>query len=86
MAESQARLQSLSEEFTQLQQELQAAIQSRQKLEAQKQENTNVQKVSYEQYALLLLTHSKTLALTQYRNSNASRMAKTSTSWLARYC
>ncbi|KAI1398182.1 Prefoldin beta-like protein [Hypoxylon fuscum] len=44
MAESQARLQSLSEEFTQLQQELQAAIQSRQKLEAQKQENTNVQK------------------------------------------
>ncbi|KAL7619384.1 Prefoldin subunit 6 [Parahypoxylon ruwenzoriense] len=41
MAEIQARLQSLSEEFTKLQQELQAAVQSRQKLEAQKQENTN---------------------------------------------
>ncbi|KAI2603326.1 Prefoldin beta-like protein [Hypoxylon fragiforme] len=44
MAEIQARLQSLSEEFTKLQQELQTAVQSRQKLEAQKQENSNVQK------------------------------------------
>ncbi|KAI1103376.1 Prefoldin beta-like protein [Jackrogersella minutella] len=44
MAEVQARLQGLSEEFTKLQQELQADVQSRQKLEAQKQENTNVQK------------------------------------------
>ncbi|KAI2616761.1 Prefoldin beta-like protein [Hypoxylon sp. NC1633] len=44
MAEAQARLQSLSEEYTKLQQELQAAVDSRQKLEAQKQENTNVQK------------------------------------------
>ncbi|KAI0121783.1 Prefoldin beta-like protein [Daldinia grandis] len=44
MAEVQVRLQGLSEEFTKLQQELQTAVQSRQKLEAQKQENTNVQK------------------------------------------
>ncbi|KAI0838538.1 Prefoldin beta-like protein [Hypoxylon sp. FL0890] len=44
MAEIQARLQSLSEDYTKLQQELQAAVQSRQKLEAQKQENSNVQK------------------------------------------
>ncbi|KAI1771059.1 Prefoldin beta-like protein [Hypoxylon cercidicola] len=44
MAEVQARLQSLSEEYTKLQQELQAAVQSQQKLEAQGQENTNVQK------------------------------------------
>ncbi|KAI0179645.1 Prefoldin beta-like protein [Hypoxylon sp. FL1284] len=44
MAEGQARLQSLSEEYTKLQQELQAAVQSQQKLEAQSQENTNVQK------------------------------------------
>ncbi|KAI5859854.1 Prefoldin beta-like protein [Durotheca rogersii] len=44
MAEIQAQLQSLSEEFTALQQELQTVVQSRQKLEAQKQENTNVQK------------------------------------------
>ncbi|KAI1075159.1 Prefoldin beta-like protein [Whalleya microplaca] len=44
MAEIQARLQALSEDFTKLQQELQAAVQSRQKLEAQKQENTGVQK------------------------------------------
>ena len=46
MAEVQARLQSLSEDYTKLQQELQTAVQSQQKLEAQKQENTNVQKVS----------------------------------------
>ncbi|KAI1803249.1 Prefoldin beta-like protein [Daldinia bambusicola] len=44
MAEVQARLQSFSEEFSKLQQELQTAVQSRQKLEAQKQENANVQK------------------------------------------
>ncbi|XXH02054.1 Prefoldin subunit 6 [Hypoxylon texense] len=44
MAEVQARLQSLSEDYTKLQQELQAAVQSQQKLEAQGQENTNVQK------------------------------------------
>ncbi|KAI1378133.1 Prefoldin beta-like protein [Hypoxylon crocopeplum] len=44
MAEVQARLQSLSEDYTKLQQELQGAVQSQQKLEAQKQENTNVQK------------------------------------------
>ncbi|KAI2466960.1 Prefoldin beta-like protein [Annulohypoxylon bovei var. microspora] len=44
MAEVQARLQSLSEDYTKLQQELQTAVQSQQKLEAQKQENSNVQK------------------------------------------
>ncbi|KAI4863288.1 Prefoldin beta-like protein [Hypoxylon rubiginosum] len=44
MAEVQARLQSLSEDYTKLQQELQAAVQSQQKLEAQGQENTNVRK------------------------------------------
>ncbi|XDG05544.1 hypothetical protein ABKA04_005159 [Annulohypoxylon sp. FPYF3050] len=44
MAEVQARLQSLSEDYTKLQQELQTAVQSQQKLEAQKQENANVQK------------------------------------------
>ncbi|KAI1344380.1 Prefoldin beta-like protein [Xylariaceae sp. FL0016] len=44
MAEIQAKLQSLSEDFQKLQQDLQAAVQSRQKLEAQKQENLGVQK------------------------------------------
>ncbi|KAL2174855.1 Prefoldin [Thermothelomyces heterothallicus CBS 202.75] len=44
MADIQAKLQALSEEFTKLQQELQDAVQSRQKLEAQKQENLGVQK------------------------------------------
>ncbi|WYZ43114.1 hypothetical protein EsH8_VI_000813 [Colletotrichum jinshuiense] len=42
MAEVQAKLQKLSEEYTALQQELQSAVQSRQKLEAQKQENLGV--------------------------------------------
>lgn len=50
MAEVQARLQSLSEDYTKLQQELQTAVQSQQKLEAQKQENSNVQKVSHTSY------------------------------------
>ncbi|KAK3902503.1 Prefoldin [Staphylotrichum tortipilum] len=46
MAEIQAKLQSLSDEFTKLQQDvdLQETVQSRQKLEAQKQENLGVQK------------------------------------------
>ncbi|KAL2268793.1 hypothetical protein VTJ83DRAFT_3639 [Remersonia thermophila] len=44
MAEIGAKLQALSEEFTKLQQDLQEAVQSRQKLEAQKQENLGVQK------------------------------------------
>ncbi|KAI2631510.1 Prefoldin beta-like protein [Hypomontagnella submonticulosa] len=44
MAEVQAQLQNLSEDYTKLQQELQTAVQSRQKLEAQRQENANVQK------------------------------------------
>ncbi|TPX14775.1 uncharacterized protein E0L32_005170 [Thyridium curvatum] len=44
MADIQKRLQTLSEEFTKLQQELQTAIASRQKLEAQKTENIGVQK------------------------------------------
>ncbi|AEO68232.1 uncharacterized protein THITE_2117669 [Thermothielavioides terrestris NRRL 8126] len=44
MADIQAKLQTLSEEFTKLQQDLQDAVQSRQRLEAQKQENLGVQK------------------------------------------
>ncbi|KAG7294057.1 hypothetical protein NEMBOFW57_004119 [Staphylotrichum longicolle] len=43
MADIQAKLQALSEEFTKLQQDLQETVQSRQKLEAQKQENLGVQ-------------------------------------------
>ncbi|KAK4132696.1 prefoldin subunit [Trichocladium antarcticum] len=43
MADLQARLQKLSEEFTQFQQELQDTVGSRQKLDAQKQENLGVQ-------------------------------------------
>ncbi|RYP08582.1 hypothetical protein DL764_001817 [Monosporascus ibericus] len=39
MADIQAKLQALSEEYQKLQQEVQAAVQSRQKLEAQRQEN-----------------------------------------------
>ncbi|KAH6847600.1 Prefoldin [Chaetomium sp. MPI-CAGE-AT-0009] len=44
MADIQAKLQGLSEEFTKLQQDLQDTVQSRQKLEAQMQENRGVQK------------------------------------------
>ncbi|KAI5458662.1 Prefoldin, partial [Mariannaea sp. PMI_226] len=44
MAEIQARLQALSEDFQKLQQELQTAVDSRQKLEGQKQENLGVKK------------------------------------------
>ncbi|KAK4121986.1 Prefoldin beta-like protein [Parathielavia appendiculata] len=44
MSNIQAKLQALSDEFTKLQQELQDAVQSRQRLEAQKQENLGVQK------------------------------------------
>lgn len=44
MAEVQRRLQGLSEDFQKLQQELQEAVDSRQKLEGQKQENIGVQK------------------------------------------
>jgi len=44
MADVQAKLQALSEEYTKLQQDLQDTVQSRQKLEAQKQENLGVQK------------------------------------------
>ncbi|UKZ76516.1 hypothetical protein TrVFT333_004222 [Trichoderma virens FT-333] len=44
MAEVQAKLQSLSEEFQKLQQDLQSAVDSRQKLEGQRQENLGVQK------------------------------------------
>ncbi|KAK0712784.1 Prefoldin, partial [Lasiosphaeria miniovina] len=44
MAEVQARLQSLSEDFTKLQKDLQESVLSRQKLEAQKQENLGVQR------------------------------------------
>ncbi|KAI1358254.1 prefoldin subunit [Xylaria arbuscula] len=44
MAEVQAKLQALSEEYQNLQGELQTAIDSRQKIEAQRQENVGVQK------------------------------------------
>ncbi|KAJ9145291.1 hypothetical protein NKR23_g5320 [Pleurostoma richardsiae] len=43
MAEIQAKLQALSEDFQKLQQELATIVASRQKLEAQKQENAGVQ-------------------------------------------
>ncbi|KAJ4287112.1 Prefoldin subunit 6 [Collariella sp. IMI 366227] len=43
MADLQAKLQALSEDYTKLQQELQDTVQSRQKLEAQRQENLGVQ-------------------------------------------
>ncbi|KJZ77641.1 hypothetical protein HIM_02818 [Hirsutella minnesotensis 3608] len=44
MAEVQARLQSLSEDYQKLQQDLQNHVASRQKLEGQRQENLGVQK------------------------------------------
>ncbi|KAK0382668.1 hypothetical protein NLU13_9974 [Sarocladium strictum] len=44
MAEAQALLQSLSEEYQRLQQDLQSSVASRQKLEGQRQENLGVQK------------------------------------------
>ncbi|KAI1264584.1 Prefoldin beta-like protein [Xylariaceae sp. FL1019] len=40
MAEAQAKLQALSEEYQKLQQELQTVVDSQQRLEAQRQENT----------------------------------------------
>ncbi|KAI0509511.1 prefoldin subunit [Xylaria bambusicola] len=43
MAEVQAKLQALSEEYQKLQQELQTAVDARQKIEAQRQENVGVQ-------------------------------------------
>ncbi|KAI1431335.1 prefoldin subunit [Xylaria sp. CBS 124048] len=44
MANPQARLQALSEEYQKLQQELQTTVEARQKIEAQRQENLGVQK------------------------------------------
>ncbi|POR31609.1 Prefoldin subunit 6 [Tolypocladium paradoxum] len=44
MADVQAHLQSLSEDYQKLQQDLQSTVESRQKLEGQKQENLGVQK------------------------------------------
>ncbi|KAH8175117.1 prefoldin subunit domain-containing protein [Sarocladium implicatum] len=44
MAEAQARVQALSEEYQKIQQELQSSVASRQKLEGQRQENLGVQK------------------------------------------
>ncbi|KAI0150557.1 Prefoldin beta-like protein [Xylariaceae sp. FL1272] len=44
MADAQAKLQALSEEYQKLQQELQTAVDAQQRLEAQRQENTGVQK------------------------------------------
>ncbi|KAJ3478674.1 hypothetical protein NLG97_g8511 [Lecanicillium saksenae] len=43
MAETQARLQALSEEYQKLQQDLQSSVDSRQKLDGQRQENLSVQ-------------------------------------------
>ncbi|KAF4981848.1 hypothetical protein FZEAL_2427 [Fusarium zealandicum] len=43
MSDPQARLQTLSEEYQKIQQELQSSVESRQKLEGQKQENLGVQ-------------------------------------------
>ncbi|KAG9251077.1 Prefoldin [Emericellopsis atlantica] len=43
-ADAQARLQSLSEDYQRIQQEIQGIVASRQRLEGQKQENTGVQK------------------------------------------
>ncbi|KAK0724565.1 Prefoldin [Lasiosphaeris hirsuta] len=47
MANIQAKLQELSDEYTKLQKDLQGVVQSRQQLEAQKQENLGVQTVCY---------------------------------------
>ncbi|KAF7929924.1 uncharacterized protein EAE97_009521 [Botrytis byssoidea] len=44
MAEQQQRLQALTEEYQNLQTDLQSSISSRQKLESQQQENKSVQK------------------------------------------
>ncbi|PHH62043.1 hypothetical protein CDD81_7599 [Ophiocordyceps australis] len=44
MAETQAHMQSLSDEFQKLQEDLQQIVASRQQLEGQKQENVGVQK------------------------------------------
>ncbi|KAK5995431.1 putative prefoldin subunit 6 [Cladobotryum mycophilum] len=44
MADIQAKLQALSDDFQKLQQDLQTAVASRQKLEGQKEENLSVQK------------------------------------------
>ncbi|KAM7194000.1 Prefoldin [Rhypophila sp. PSN 637] len=44
MSNLQARMQALSEEYTKLQNDLQDAVGSRQRLEAQQQENLGVQK------------------------------------------
>ncbi|KND89370.1 Prefoldin subunit 6 [Tolypocladium ophioglossoides CBS 100239] len=44
MADIQAHLQSLSEDYQKLQQDLQSTVESRQKLEGQRQENLGVQK------------------------------------------
>ncbi|EJP67447.1 prefoldin subunit [Beauveria bassiana ARSEF 2860] len=44
MATTQARLQVLSEDYQKLQQDLQSSVDSRQKLDGQRQENLSVQK------------------------------------------
>ncbi|KAM3450688.1 hypothetical protein BB8028_0004g05370 [Beauveria bassiana] len=44
MATTQARLQTLSEDYQKLQQDLQSSVDSRQKLDGQRQENLSVQK------------------------------------------
>ncbi|OAA50807.1 Prefoldin [Beauveria brongniartii RCEF 3172] len=44
MATTQARLQALSQDYQKLQQDLQSSVDSRQKLDGQRQENLSVQK------------------------------------------
>jgi uncharacterized protein (DUF3084 family) len=47
MAEDRARLQSLTDEYQDLQNDLSNLVSARQKLESQQQENQSVQKVIY---------------------------------------
>lgn len=99
MAETQAKLQALSEDYQKLQQgkssclrlaeektrgsrimtELQAAVASRQKLQAQKTENIGVQKVPALAYCAYVMTRS--LWSITYRSLRTSRMRRAFTSW-----
>lgn len=53
MAETQAKLQALSEDYQKLQQEIQSAVDARQRIEAQRQENLGVKTVSQSYYLLV---------------------------------
>ncbi|KAL9483738.1 hypothetical protein ACSS6W_002527 [Trichoderma asperelloides] len=68
MAEIQAKLQSLSEEYQKLQQDLQNTVASRQKLEGQRQENLGVQKVSTLCSVDLLTKSVKANSLEEFEN------------------